>query len=66
VGGNRGQRESKAQARGATLARRLQQKRQQLFVGRTEECAQFRRLLDSLHARVLFVHGQGGVGKTSL
>jgi hypothetical protein len=66
VGGNRGQRESRAQSGGATLARRLQHKRQQLFVGRAAECAQFRRLLDSLHARVLYIHGQGGVGKTTL
>ena len=52
--------------RALPLGDRLQQRRHELFVGRTAERARFLEILDSMQARVLFVHGQGGVGKTAL
>ncbi|GAB7192663.1 ATP-binding protein [Kineococcus sp. NUM-3379] len=50
------------------LQRRLQQARTRTFVGREEE---FLLLVDALHQRralptVLYVHGPGGIGKTTL
>jgi hypothetical protein len=50
------------------LAERLTQARHERFVGRQEERALFRRALraDSLPFHLLYLHGPGGVGKTSL
>ena len=52
----------------SSIADRLRQARDQLFVGREDEVEHFRSLLarDPLPANVLHVFGPGGVGKTSL
>ena len=52
----------------SSIADRLRQARNQLFVGREKEVERFRSLLsaDPLSVNVLHVFGPGGVGKTSL
>ena len=42
------------------------QRQRERFVGREHELAVFRRALDEIGGRVLYIHGPGGVGKTSL
>jgi hypothetical protein len=49
-----------------SFADRLQLRRHQLFVGRDCEREAFRRRLQAQQPGVLFIHGQGGVGKTTL
>lgn len=52
----------------ATLGRRLQDARRRGFVGRADELARFRAVLeaDLPPVAVLYVHGPGGVGKSAL
>lgn len=48
------------------LRERLNLQAAQNYVGRTQELAQLLRLLDGRDAAVVFVHGIGGIGKSSL
>jgi hypothetical protein len=50
----------------ATLADRLAAARRAHFVGRAEERARFQRMLRGLAEPVWFLHGPGGIGKSTL
>src|SRR5262245_39139630 len=49
-----------------TLQHRLNTARLTRFVGRESEIARFRAALDAPDIAILFLHGPGGVGKSSL
>ena len=51
---------------GNRMADRLASARRSHFVGRRAEVAQFLALLDSREGAVVFVHGPGGIGQTTL
>jgi DNA-binding SARP family transcriptional activator len=57
-----------APARSGTIADRLRSNRRRAFVGRAGEVELFRSTVEALELpfAVLFVHGPGGIGKTSL
>jgi hypothetical protein len=50
----------------ALLADFVQRRRHELFVGRAAERGAFRDLLEASQPGVLFIHAQGGAGKTAL
>jgi hypothetical protein len=50
----------------ATLLEAEEQQQRALFVGRNRELALFRRALRETGTHILYVHGPGGIGKTSL
>ncbi len=55
-----------APARTGPLLDRLAEARRREFVGRTAELALFDELLDEGAGAIVYVHGPGGIGKTSL
>ena len=65
---SRGKSAPTAQVGAITVADRLRQARRRRFVGRTDELDLFRTALtsDESDFTVLFVHGPGGIGKTTL